>query len=199
MRRLAWISALLVIILISTATTLEAQDENEAGPITAIYDTEGVNIWPMIQRIAAANHIPPQLLLAIAKAESGLNPHAENPHDPSYGMTQVLLSTAGRWGVGDKTRSKANVAFVRAWLFERENALDLAARIAAYLYEKTRGAERGRVFMTLVAYNCGHFPAANAVYWKRWAGNVRRINAAIAWAYDTTARLVEVPARGLLE
>lgn len=51
---------------------------------------------PLYRKWGARHSVDPELLRAIAIVESGENPNALNPSDPSYGLMQVLCVNDGQ-------------------------------------------------------------------------------------------------------
>ncbi len=90
----------------------------------------------LINRLAPEFGIQPRLALAIAEIESDFDPAARSPRD-AVGLMQLIVPTAERFGVRDRTDPEQNVrgglAYLR-WLM-------------AYF--------RGRVALVVAAYNAG--------------------------------------------
>lgn len=51
-------------------------------------------IWELARSAGAAHGVDPTLIMAVMQVESHFNPAAVNPSDPSYGLMQMLPSTA---------------------------------------------------------------------------------------------------------
>lgn len=158
-------------------------------------------IYKLIQAAAAKYDLPVVLLVALCRAESGCDPKAENPRDPSFGLTMVYVPTAGAYGIGDGTKGAANVRAVRAWLMVPENAVELGARILAKYWQDAPNEGRAKMLLALCGYNHGHIPATHDRYWVTWRRNVQRYQDALTWA-EHTVEVMEAAAkvpRGLVE
>lgn len=146
-----------------------------------VLDTTGVDIWSRMQAAAALWHVDPVLLLALCKAESGLNPTAAREGvwpDVSYGPGQICVATAASLGYGDGSNTAANRALVRDLLTNWAMGLDATARLLADCVRRADGDWLG----SLVCYNAGHIPPPGDPWWTRWAGNVASYQRALAWA-----------------
>lgn len=93
------------------------------------------NIRTLYQIIGARRGVDPDLLRAICIVESGENPNAENPADPSVGLGQVLCKFDPR----DPERRCLNAFNIEGWrgitwnaLKDPETNLDMAAQILAW-------------------------------------------------------------------
>lgn len=140
----------------------------------------------MIEDAAQRHQIPVIGLLACLEAESGLDPFAERYGawpDVSFGLGQQAVAYAP---VGDGTNTDANIDLVRAWLFDRDNAIETAARHLARAYAVARQAGDDSLLGGLIVYNAGHYPYPESDYWTRWAGNIANYRAAIEWAQTLT-------------
>jgi soluble lytic murein transglycosylase-like protein len=51
-------------------------------------------IWDLARSAGATYNVDPALVMAVIQVESGFNPAAVNPSDPSYGLMQMLPATA---------------------------------------------------------------------------------------------------------
>lgn len=51
-------------------------------------------IWALAEQAGARYAVDPALVMAVIQVESSYNPRAVNPSDPSYGLMQMLPSTA---------------------------------------------------------------------------------------------------------
>lgn len=51
-------------------------------------------IWDLARTSGARYAVAPELVMAVMQVESGFNPAAVNPSDPSYGLMQMLPATA---------------------------------------------------------------------------------------------------------
>ncbi len=51
-------------------------------------------LWDLARNAGARYGVEPALIMAVMQVESGFNPAAVNPSDPSYGLMQMLPSTA---------------------------------------------------------------------------------------------------------
>jgi len=61
-----------------------------------------------VQRIAAQNSLPPQLIHSVIKVESNYNPHAIS-NKGALGLMQLIPSTARRFGVSDVFNPVQNI------------------------------------------------------------------------------------------
>jgi len=59
-------------------------------------------IYATVRAESARNGVDPAVVLALIESESNFNPSAVNPHDPSYGLMQIMPATA-RQVMGDPT------------------------------------------------------------------------------------------------
>jgi soluble lytic murein transglycosylase-like protein len=147
-----------------------------------VRDTEGVDIWPLIENAATAHAVPAELLLALVEAESGRNPRAvrQGPWpDWSAGYTQLTVETAAGFGIGDGTPAAWET--VRDALFDRETSLSVGAQMLTHcLY-----LAGGDWLQALIAYNSGQPQAEGNWWWQRWAANVATYRRALAWARET--------------
>lgn len=99
-------------------------------------------IWDLARQYGSLYRVDPALIMAVIQVESGFNPAAVNPSDPSYGLMQMLPSTAsllaGRPVSGDEL--VANPAL----------AVDLGTK---YLGQQL--AKYGNAGDAVAAYNAG--------------------------------------------
>lgn len=147
----------------------------------------GFDIGPLCQDAASTYDVPLVGLLALLKAESGLNPHAERYGawpDVSFGLGQQVVAYAP---FGDGSDSAENIAFVRDKLFDRATAIQIAAAHLKSDYATAKAAGDDSVLGGLVVYNCGHYPVLGGDYWTRYAGNVENYKMALAWAEQVTS------------
>ena len=145
------------------------------------------NITDLVNDSAEANGLGPSDLLALLIGESGLDEHAIREGawpDVSYGLPQVIVATAGGWGVGDGSNTTRNRAQVRDFLFDAGNAIPFAARIFAHYRDAARAA--GEInpelppdspLAWMMTYNHGHLPTVDETRWYR--GNKANYEAAI--------------------
>lgn len=98
---------------------------------------------PLVRQAAGAWGIDPALVAAIIQVESGWNPRAINPSDPSYGIMQVSLQTA-RELTGQPNLSP-------------DDLLDPAFNIGLGVQYLARQLQRyhGQVQAAVAAYNAG--------------------------------------------
>lgn len=105
-------------------------------------------IWDLARRYGALYSVEPALVMAVMQVESHFNPAAVNPTDPSYGIMQMLPSTAsllaGRPVSGEELLGNV------------ELAVDLGTK---YLAQGL--AKYGNTGDALAAYNTG-VPRRNA-------------------------------------
>jgi hypothetical protein len=184
-----------------------------------ISNSEGDDMRPMLEQVAAATAVPPALVLACALAESALNPVAEHWGIHTREARQAIAASnwrtldsiiADAWPdirfgyggqlvlyhyLGDYSPTVTNCLAVRAGVFRdpQRNLLDMAQRLCAYLL-RARQSELSMVggdawLGALVIYNCGSLPPPEAAYWTRPVGNVTNYRAALRQA---TALLVPV-------
>jgi hypothetical protein len=130
--------------------------------------------------------VPGELLLALCMAESGLNPHAWREGDwpdVSGGLTQITVSLAAAYGVGDGSNTWQNKANVRAELSSRAVALDIGARYLAGCL----AAANGDWLMALRRYNGGGY-GLTADYAERYASHIATYQRALDWAHEALGR-----------
>ena len=148
-----------------------------------VLDTEGQDIWSLVEAAANTHGVPAELLLALCQAESGLDPKAsrygEWP-DVSFGLVQCTVQTAAGYGLGDGSNAPDNVANVRASLYSRPVALDIGARILAECLAETGGDW----LMALRRYNGGSW-GLTAEYAAAYPGNIATYQRALEWARET--------------
>ena len=134
--------------------------------------------------------IPTLLLLACLKAESGLNPEAQRYGmwpDVSFGFGQQTVEYAP-WGDGSDT--PANIALVRAKLFDRQTAIDLAAAHLGPEYASagdmltSAATPDERILCALSAYNSGSIQAPGNWWWT--GPGCANYRAALIWAHSVT-------------
>lgn len=163
--------------------------------MTAIYDTEGMNLRPLLKRHAFNYGIDPVFLLGMVHAESALNPYAARYGrwpDVSFGYVQMTVLTAGGWGIGDGSNTEENIALVRDYLFDRDRALDIGAH---YLANLLANAPKGiptteRWIWCLARYNGG----PNAEYdwwWQKYASHIAAYRRSLAWAESAFSGQIE--------
>lgn len=175
-----------------------------------VVDFEGRNITQWITDAAGSANIDPIALLALLKAESGLNGHAERVGYATEAFAQHLLwytrgdrSQADRlqqliddaWPdisfgysqrivlyheEGDRTQSLENVLAVRKAVFEGP-VDDIHAAAHKLSDAKTRSSDNSYLG-ALVVYNAGSDRRNDPDWLSRWAGNVAAYQAALDWA-----------------
>lgn len=159
-----------------------------------VLDTEGVDIGPLVEAASAKYAgLTTQLLLAMLKAESGLKRTAAREGswpDVSYGYSQLTVSTAEGYGIGNGEDTPSNRANVREVLFDRATSIDMGARHLSGCV--LRAAEDGYVedellLEALIAYNSGSTHPRGDWYWTSWPGNVRNYQFALEWAKEVAA------------
>ncbi len=89
-----------------------------------------------VERIAARNSLPPQLIHSVIKVESNYNPYAVSPKG-ALGMMQLIPATARRFGVSD--------------VFNPEQNIEGGARYLRYLLDLFHD----NIGLALAAYNAG--------------------------------------------
>jgi soluble lytic murein transglycosylase-like protein len=146
-----------------------------------IPDSTGTNIWPLVELYALENGIPAELLLGCLKAESGLKP--DNPRqgtwpDWSQGLSQITVSLASSYGIGDGT--PASWSIVKERLADQETAI----RIGAHYLSGCLKRAGGDWLQALIAYNSGAPQPEGNWYWKRYAANIANYRSCLAWAHS---------------
>lgn len=168
-------------------------------------DTNGRDITGPILEYAQVYGFDPVVLLALLKAESGLNPRAERwgtrtaearrmiqfgllrssrslindvwP-DISFGFGQRIVKYHY---IGDKTKSVTNILQVRQGVFnDPDRDIREAADHLAGAFEHSTCD--GTPLSALVVYNAGSDRRHSEVWMRRWAGNVAAYEWALAWA-----------------
>jgi soluble lytic murein transglycosylase-like protein len=89
-----------------------------------------------VERIAAEQSVPPELIHSVIQVESGYNPYAVSPKG-ALGLMQLIPSTARRFGVADA--------------FDPSENIQGGAKYLKYLL----GLYRGDPVLALAAYNAG--------------------------------------------
>lgn len=170
----------------------------------AVRNTDDEDISPLINQAAEENSLDPVALLALLKAESGLNPHAERwgrqtgrarlciasgrtidlqalirevwP-DVSFGYSQRIVLYHEE---GDQTDTVANCLAVRAAVFANpSNDILAAARRLAGCIARSRDST---ALGGMVVYNAGSDRRDDPGWMASWAGNVGSYQAALEWA-----------------
>ncbi len=124
----------------ATLGTLQSEQASRtprvAGPLTT-----QTAIQQMIRKEAVGMQIPPELPLAVAYVESGLNPRAHARTSSALGLFQFIRSTRRRYGVYDDRRFLENPAL----------QIRLGVRHLAHLYRQFDGS----LVKVLLAYHLG--------------------------------------------
>ena len=104
---------------------------------------ERVHIKTWVYLLAPYYKINPDLVLSVIQVESNFNARAKSPKD-AYGLMQLILPTAKRFGVKDVwdplQNIKGGMAYL-SWLKEH--------------FSYARGRKPGRIRLMLAAYNAG--------------------------------------------
>ena len=175
-----------------------------------VKDVEGHDLSVLIEPIAEANGVDPIALLALVKAESGLNPYAERygtrtqeflqrllwykrgDHSQAQEL-QAILDDVGydiSFGLGqqiiayhyagDHTTTLENVLAVRKQVFDNP---------AENLEDAAIRLARGKVrsfdntwLGAMVVYNAGSDKRNDDEWFARWKGNVASYQAELDWA-----------------
>lgn len=184
------------------------------NPALTVLDSEGFDLGPLVTEAAERHDVPIRGLLACLRAESNLNRLAERwgdqtyeaqhailnrgrllaivadlelrgqDADVSFGLGQLSVGTAAGYDVGNGSNDISNILAVRTALFDRETAIDLAARHLAYCYSASADwtYPDDADLRSLVTYNRGSMAGPNSTYWTVYAENVQRYHEALAWA-----------------
>lgn len=106
----------------------------------------GEDYTPLILKHARLNGVPPVLLWALIKQESGFNKAARSSVGAA-GLTQFMPATAREWGVdvNDPESSISGGARYIAWLYRRHGTWRLA--VAAYNWGTGNVARKGLAAM----------------------------------------------------
>lgn len=155
----------------------------------SVLDTTGTDIGPLVQDTAAEYGIPAVGLLALLKAESGLNPNATRKGvwpDWSVGLGQCTVQLARSYGIGDGTPSSWPA--VVAALCDRAKSIRVAADYYRFCLHNAEGDDpslSGDAYLLggMYAYNAGHYPPPGDSYYTAWASNVASYKVALAWAH----------------
>lgn len=122
--------------------------------------------------------VDPCLVTAVAAAESNFNPRARNPSDPSFGIMQMLPTTAA-WLARERGFDAFGASDAATWrrrlLDEPRAAIYLGA---AYLSElRTWGGPRRATTWVVQSYNGGPGASSGATreYRRRVFARLRRI------------------------
>jgi soluble lytic murein transglycosylase-like protein len=144
----------------------------------------------MVQDAAKEYNISQVVLLAMLKAESGLNPNAIRRGvwpDISSGFSQICVATAGGYGIGDGSDSQENIESTLAALCDRATAIDLGARHLSMCLDSVNEQMPGLSqdeweLQGLLTYNSGGTQPRGNWYWSRYADNVSNYLGCLAWA-----------------
>ena len=106
------------------------------APVEFWIPSEGEQWREIIRQTAIANDIPPQLIVALIRTESGFNPNAVGPatkYGTAKGLGQFLDSTAKDFGV-DQFDPESSIRGIGAYLRYCADYVgtDLADAVAAY-------------------------------------------------------------------
>lgn len=99
---------------------------------TAVVTPAASNLNETVDRIAAQNALPPQLIHSVIKVESNYNPNAVSAKG-AQGLMQLIPSTAQRFGVADSFNPVENIQGGAKYLkyllglYDNDYALALAA------------------------------------------------------------------------
>lgn len=106
----------------------------------------GASLSDVVDRASSRQHLDPDLVTSVIRAESDFNPHAVSPKG-AQGLMQLMPGTASQLGVDNAFDPKANVEggtrYLRA-LIERYN-FDLKKALAAYNAGPQRVSQYGGV------------------------------------------------------
>lgn len=83
-------------------TILFGKRQKVTRPITDEWNRD--RVIGHIRNIAIAHKLDPDFAQAIAEVESGYNPNAINPRDPSYGVMQLTMAVAKHYNPNIKDR-----------------------------------------------------------------------------------------------
>ncbi len=104
----------------------------------------------LIQRHSKEHGLNPCLVAAVIQKESSFDTTAVNPNDPSYGLGQITLPTAGQFNIG----------VTKAMLFIPEINIEIMCKFLSWL--RARGAtlpENVSAYNTgLAGWRAGHTP-----------------------------------------
>lgn len=101
----------------------------------------------------------------------------------SFGQRIVLYHY-----VGNHQNTPENIAYVRDYVFShpQEDLRMMAWKLASNLSQADKSdlspVDEDRLLGALIAYNAGHIPAPDDLWWSRWHGNVANYRAALARA-----------------
>ena len=87
------------VVLIPFAFALFLYLSNRMGVTGTIVEKSGIDVQAKIIYHAEQWGLDPALVKAVAKVESGFNPMAKNPSDPSYGLMQITPGLAYDYGL----------------------------------------------------------------------------------------------------
>lgn len=173
----------------------------------AVYNIEGLDISGAVVKAALAHGADPAHLLALLKAESGLNPRAERWGSRTavaknliasqrFGDLQSLINVVWpdiSFGYGQHiilyhyfgTREPfvENVMAVRQRVFEypEENIDEAAKRLKSCTWHSSYD---GTILSAFVIYNAGSDRRNEAEWLASWSGNVASYERALQWAED---------------
>ncbi len=106
-------------------------------PVTSNFSPARLEAWePMIQQAAKLYQLPPALIRAVMRVESGFNPNVVS-NTGAMGLMQLMPQTAARMGVSNPFDPRENVLGGARYL-----------RVLANMFG-------GNVLLTLAGYNAG--------------------------------------------
>jgi soluble lytic murein transglycosylase-like protein len=108
-------------------------EAEEPPPAPALNPTLPTSLEEMVSTASRSNHIDPDLIMALIRAESGFNANAVSPKG-ARGLMQLMPQTASRLGVDDPLDPVANVKGGTRYLRELLDLYhnDLVKALAAY-------------------------------------------------------------------
>jgi hypothetical protein len=164
----------------------------EPAPTLFFEDWDYVDVGPWLVAYAARHRIPIQGLIGLIDAECKFNTHATRYGvwpDVSAGYSQMTVSTAAGYGIGNGSSSDANIEYVMGVLQDRETGISLAAQHYAMCLGVVDGMHPAplgdeRLIMGLRAYNGGTGYGLTDHYANKYPSHIASYRYSLELAYS---------------
>lgn len=144
-----------------------------------LLDLQGTDIGPWVEQYAGRFGVPVVLLVAMIKAESGMDETVLRElayPDISAGLTQITIRTAAGYDLGDGTL--ATWPAVKAILLQPEPSIRYGAEHLGRCYARAKADW----LQALICYNSGSCQPPGNWYWQKYGDNIQRYRDAMRWA-----------------
>ncbi len=148
--------------------------------LRTVLNTDNEDVSGEIEIACVGTDVPPYVLLALCKAESGLNFRAERYGvwpDISFGPTQQTVAYAP-WG--DRTNTPANIEYVHQYILNHTDEI-LKYTVGQLSDNKPRSLDNSWLG-AMTVYNAGSDRRNDPTWMAKWSANVVRYQQALAWA-----------------